>query len=103
MVTLHPSWPHRLAWPRTSDFHSGNRGSNPLGVITKKKYGSLAQRLEHLTFNERVAGSNPVGSSINNSPLDFSRGFFVLFISTKIVNIYPLRNATGTTVWIRKC
>lgn len=59
MVALLPSWPHRLAWPRTSDFHSGNRGSNPLGVISKKKYGSLAQRLEHLTFNERVEGSNP--------------------------------------------
>jgi hypothetical protein len=23
--------PHRLAWSRTPDFHSGNRGSNPLG------------------------------------------------------------------------
>ena len=25
-------WPHRLVRPRTSGFHPGNRGSNPLGV-----------------------------------------------------------------------
>ena len=25
-------WPHRLAWPRTPDSHSGDRGSNPLGA-----------------------------------------------------------------------
>ncbi len=29
---LNEKWPHRLAWPRTPDFHSDNRGSNPLGV-----------------------------------------------------------------------
>ena len=81
-------WPHRLVWPRTPDFHSDNRGSNPLGVkitlcyktfyyagfagiekmiksknkdfISKKAlFESLAQRLEHLTFNEGVDGSNP--------------------------------------------
>ena len=49
-------WPHRLARPRTSDFHSANRGSNPLGVNLKE---TLAQSVEHLTFNERVDGSNP--------------------------------------------
>jgi hypothetical protein len=26
------AWPHRLARSRTPDFHSDNRGSNPLGV-----------------------------------------------------------------------
>ena len=58
-------WPHRLVWPRTPDFHSVNRGSNPLGVILAHAtvhgcfYESLAQRLEHLTFNEGVDGSNP--------------------------------------------
>ncbi len=31
--------PHRLARSRTSDFHSANRGSNPLGVI----FETLAQ------------------------------------------------------------
>jgi hypothetical protein len=51
----HVSWPHRLARPRTLDFHSSNRGSNPLGV----KYETLAQLVEHLTFNERVDGSSP--------------------------------------------
>ncbi len=50
-------WPHRLARPRTSDFHSGNRGSNPLGVI--KYFETLAQSVEHLTFNEGVDGSSP--------------------------------------------
>ena len=25
-------WPHRLAWPRTSDSHSEDRGSNPHGA-----------------------------------------------------------------------
>jgi hypothetical protein len=66
-------WPHRLVWSRTPDFHSDNRGSNPLGVSTSHCYNgkanvavqffcsfeSLAQRLEHLTFNEGVDGSNP--------------------------------------------
>ena len=54
MVVL--TWPHRLAWSRTSDFHSGNRGSNPLGVNMNE---ALAQSVEHLTFNERVDGSSP--------------------------------------------
>ena len=27
--------PHRLAWPRTSGFHPENRGSNPLGDVSK--------------------------------------------------------------------
>lgn len=53
-------WPHRLVWSRTPDFHSDNRGSNPLGVINFFfRLESLAQRLEHLTFNEGVDGSNP--------------------------------------------
>jgi hypothetical protein len=33
---LNEKWPHRLARPRTPDFHSDNRGSNPLGVITEQ-------------------------------------------------------------------
>ena len=28
---------HRLVWPRTSPFHGGNRGSNPLGSTKIKK------------------------------------------------------------------
>ena len=54
-------WPHRLARSRTPDFHSDNRGSNPLGVNPE----TLAQSVEHLTFNERVDGSSP--SSLNHS------------------------------------
>src|ERR1700685_566915 len=27
----HPTSPRRLAWPRTSPFHGGNTGSNPVG------------------------------------------------------------------------
>lgn len=53
-------WPHRLAWSRTPDFHSDNRGSNPLGVIVLcVVHESLAQSVEHLTFNEGVDGSSP--------------------------------------------
>lgn len=51
-------WPHRLARSRTPDFHSDNRGSNPLGVSVFL-YESLAQSVEHLTFNEGVDGSSP--------------------------------------------
>ena len=61
-------WPHRLARPRTPDFHSDNRGSNPLGVNNYRQeflllHETLAQSVEHLTFNERVDGSSP--SSLN--------------------------------------
>ena len=57
-------WPHRLARPRTSDFHSANRGSNPLGVNLKE---TLAQSVEHLTFNERVDGSSPSSLKLKHS------------------------------------
>src|SRR5580698_5170300 len=30
--------PRRLAWPRTSPFHGGNTGSNPVGDANKIKY-----------------------------------------------------------------
>ncbi len=53
-------WPHRLARSRTPDFHSDNRGSNPLGVIVIE---TLAQLVEHLPFKESVDGSSP--SSLN--------------------------------------
>ena len=32
------SGPRRLAWPRTSPFHGGNTGSNPVGDANKIKY-----------------------------------------------------------------
>ncbi len=31
------SGPRRLAWPRTSPFHGGNTGSNPVGDANKTK------------------------------------------------------------------
>ena len=61
MIMPSKVWPHRLARPRTPDFHSDNRGSNPLGVNEE----TLAQSVEHLTFNERVDGSSP--SSLTSS------------------------------------
>ena len=33
----HPKRPRRLAWPRTSPFHGGNTGSNPVGDANKIK------------------------------------------------------------------
>ena len=35
--------PRRLAWPRTSPFHGGNTGSNPVGDANKiKKFREIA-------------------------------------------------------------
>ena len=44
------TWPHRLAWSRTTDFRSVNWGSNPHGVIFGQR---KAMRLEksHGFFN----------------------------------------------------
>ena len=72
-------WPHRLARPRTSDFHSANRGSNPLGVNLKE---TLAQSVEHLTFNERVDGSSP--SSLKLKHL-VSRCFFYFYFFRLVI------------------
>src|SRR5271163_2905864 len=36
-LTSHPERPRRLAWPRTSPFHGGNTGSNPVGDANKIK------------------------------------------------------------------
>src|SRR5271170_5018555 len=33
----HQNRPRRLAWPRTSPFHGGNTGSNPVGDASKMK------------------------------------------------------------------
>jgi len=33
----HQKRPRRLAWPRTSPFHGGNTGSNPVGDANKIK------------------------------------------------------------------
>jgi hypothetical protein len=41
---------------KTPPFHGGNRGSSPLRVTI---YETLAQLVEHLTFNQGVEGSNP--------------------------------------------
>ena len=51
-------------WPRgqavkTSPFHGGNRGPNPLGVIFKK-YADVAQLAEQLICNQQVIGSSPI-------------------------------------------
>ena len=48
-------WPHGQA-VKTSPFHGGNRGSNPLGVIN----ADVAQLAEQLTCNQQVIGSSPI-------------------------------------------
>ena len=47
--------PHGQA-VKTSPFHGGNRGSNPLGVIN----ADVAQLAEQLTCNQQVIGSSPI-------------------------------------------
>ena len=47
--------PHGQA-VKTSPFHGGNRGSNPLGVINAE----VAQLAEQLTCNQQVIGSSPI-------------------------------------------
>ena len=78
-------WPHRLVWPRTPDFHSGNRGSNPLGV----KVEALAQSVEHLPFKERVDGSSP--SSLKQKAVVEILRFFLCSYAIIIKNFF-LRN-----------
>ena len=42
-IGLPPHGPRRLAWPRTSPFHGGNTGSNPVGDANKiKAFGEFA-------------------------------------------------------------
>ena len=53
--------PERVTWlhgqaVKTSPFHGGNRGSNPLGVIN----ADVAQLAEQLTCNQQVIGSSPI-------------------------------------------
>ena len=50
--------PHGQA-VKTSPFHGGNRGPNPLGVIFKK-YADVAQLAEQLICNQQVIGSSPI-------------------------------------------
>ena len=48
-------WPHGQA-VKTSPFHGGNTGSNPVGVIN----ADVAQLAEQLTCNQQVIGSSPI-------------------------------------------
>ena len=57
-------WPHGQA-VKTSPFHGGNRGSNPLGVIN----ADVAQLAEQLTCNQQVIGSSPIVGFVKNGPL----------------------------------
>ena len=47
--------PHGQA-VKTSPFHGGNRGPNPLGVID----ADMAQLAEQLICNQQVIGSSPI-------------------------------------------
>ncbi len=42
--------PHRLVWPRTSDFHSDDRGSNPLGDAIKNKRAAYIKTTVPIIF-----------------------------------------------------
>ena len=48
--------PHGQA-VKTSPFHGGNRGPNPLGVIDN---ADMAQLAEQLICNQQVIGSSPI-------------------------------------------
>ena len=45
---------------KTSPFHGGNTGSNPVGVICKMKHADVAQLAEQLICNQQVIGSSPI-------------------------------------------
>ena len=44
---------------KTPPFHGGNRGSNPLGVISDD-FADVAQLAEQLICNQQVIGSSPI-------------------------------------------
>ena len=61
-------WLHGQA-VKTSPFHGGNTGSNPVGVIfstamrwvkSHKSYADVAQLAEQLICNQQVIGSSPI-------------------------------------------
>ena len=71
---LKKMWPHGLK-VRTSPFHGGNMGSNPVGVTKHKTIlvlnqfilkGSIAQLGEHLPYKQGVTGSSPVVPTIQS-------------------------------------
>ena len=59
-MTHHKRCPVRSV-VRTSDFHSGNRGSIPLRGTT---IGRIAQLGEHLPYKQGVIGSSPIVTTI---------------------------------------
>ena len=65
-----PESPHRLARPRTPPFHGDNRGSNPLGDATSRKYSIATGRSNTTSSVEpwRSSTSLPRDSSTVASP-----------------------------------
>ena len=58
-------------------------GSNPTGPVDSADvicYGLLAQVVEHLTFNQVVAGSSPAWLMILKPLKNFFDGFFVALL-----------------------
>ena len=78
--------PHGQA-VKTSPFHGGNRGPNPLGVIFKK-YADVAQLAEQLICNQQVIGSSPIIGFTKR--ISVSRFFFciVLELTDSIEKLY---------------
>src|ERR1700685_3385325 len=46
--------PRRLAWPRTSPFHGGNTGSNPVGDANKTSVAYAVHHLPHTIHQQSV-------------------------------------------------
>ena len=78
--------PHGQA-VKTSPFHGGNRGPNPLGVIFKK-YADVAQLAEQLICNQQVIGSSPIIGFLDGFPSG-QRGQTVNLLATlSVVRIH---------------
>ena len=63
---------------KTSAFQADDTGSIPVLGIFLWKYGLLAQAVEHLTFNQGVAGSSPAWL-MKNSIFNILKMLFLFF------------------------
>ena len=58
---FHPERPRRLARPRTSPFHGGNTGSNPVGDARKYAVYSARSEISH-NITQQSCVPNPLAS-----------------------------------------
>src|SRR5713101_6437721 len=64
--------PRRLAWPRTSPFHGGNTGSNPVGDANNPKH--LSQSYLYSSFGRGCCGDDRTGTFPVFRPFQGLRG-----------------------------